>query len=37
MKDDFFLFKVGNVKGMSVAVVASKKVSKLNMSMMQGH
>ena len=30
-------FKVGSVPGMSVALVASKKVRKSNMSMMQGH
>ena len=30
-------FKVGSVPGMSVALEASKKVSKLIMSMMQGH
>ena len=30
-------FKVGNVPGKSVALVASKKVSKSIMSMMQGH
>ena len=30
-------FKVGSVPGMSVALVASKKVRKSNMSMMQSH
>ena len=30
-------FKVGSVPGMSVALEASKKVSKSIMSMMQGH
>ena len=35
----FFIgrFKVGSVPGMSVALVASKKVSKSIMSMMEGH
>ena len=39
MKDGFFIdrFKVGNVPGKNVALVASKKVSKSIISMIQGH
>ena len=38
MKDGFYWqIQVGSVPGMSVALAASKKVSKSIMSMMQGH